>query len=62
MENEEILRAFFAGLALQGLLAGNVCNTRVAASEAVNLADDLLDELYGEEPDEGIAAIKKRRR
>lgn len=63
MENEEVLRAFFAGLAMQGLLAGQICNTRVVAQEAVGIADDLLDELYGsDDPADGIAAITKRRK
>ena len=62
MTDEEVLRAFFAGLALQGLLAGKTASIGAAPRVAVDLADELLDELYADKDDAGLAAIYKEKR
>lgn len=62
MSDDDVIRIFFAGMALQGVLAGGVCNTRTAAKVAMTLADDMLDEFYADDEEAGIAAVYTERK
>jgi len=63
--NDEDLRDLFAGMALQGILAGGGSNL-IARETAVNcyaLADAMIEAKYAEpEPEMGITAIKPKRK
>lgn len=50
-DNTTFLRQMFAGLALQGLLASNYFNPDLLCERAVQLADELIEELN--KPKEG---------
>jgi hypothetical protein len=65
--NDEDLRDLFAGLAMQGILAGGGSNliARETAANCYALADAMLDAKYAEsapEPEMGITAIKRKRK
>jgi hypothetical protein len=62
--DDEDLRDLFAGMALQGILAGGGSNliARETAANCYALADAMLDAKYADdEPEVGIAAVKKRK-
>jgi len=62
--DDEDLRDLFAGLAMQGILAGGGSNliARETAANCYALADAMIDAKYADdEPEVGIAAVKKRK-
>jgi hypothetical protein len=62
--DDEDLRDLFAGLAMQGILAGGGSNliARETAANCYALADAMIEAKYADdEPEVGIAAVKKRK-
>jgi len=61
--NDEDLRDLFAGLAMQGVLAGGGSNliARETAANCYALADAMIEAKYAT-PEVGIAAVKKPRK
>jgi len=67
MNEEEVLRALLAGIALHGMISRGVSPTQDedVVERAVGFADMLLDELDSDKPQEpkqGIIAITPKRR
>ena len=65
--DDEDLRDLFAGLALVGMLAeggGGALNNRDLAMTAYAVSDAMIEAKYTSniEPDEGIVAVKRKRK
>jgi hypothetical protein len=61
MMNDEDLRDLFAGLALIGLVT-NVRDPQHTARWCYEMADAMIEAKYDQEPEEGITAIKPKRK